>query len=94
MKIIRIAEFRKDADELEFWMPSDYTCKMISHLRNYNVTVQIRISPMEGNKKIRDQDAFFLTPAGEKGRRTKIKQSIDGFCERQGLPLPKWPTNF
>jgi hypothetical protein len=94
MKTIKIAEFRKDADELEFWIPSDYTCKMISHLRGYDVIVQIRISPMEDNKIFRDQDAFFLTPAGGNERRTKIKQSINGFCEKHGLTSPKWPGNF
>jgi hypothetical protein len=94
MKTIRIVEFRKDADELEFWIPSEFTCEMISHLRNYDIIVNIRISPIEDNKKIRDQDAFFLCPVGEKERRTKIKQSINGFCEKHGLALPKWPENF
>ena len=94
MKTIRIVEFRNDADELEFWIPSEFTCEMISHLRNYDIIVNIRISPIEFNKKIHDQDAFFLCPTGEKRRRTEIKQSIKGFSEKHGLALTKWPENF
>jgi hypothetical protein len=96
MKTIRIAEFRKDADELEFWIPHDYTCKMISNLRfhRYYLAVQIHISPMEGNQINRDQDVFFLHLNGEKKKRAEIKQSINEFCKNNGLELPTWPENY
>jgi hypothetical protein len=94
MKTIKIIGFRKDADELEFWIPSDYTFKMISHLRNCNVIVQIRISPIEDNKIIRDQDAFYLHCNGDEKKRAEIKESINGFCESNDLQLPNWPKIF
>jgi hypothetical protein len=95
MRTVKIIGFRKDADELEFWMPHDYTCKMISHLRDYGkVIVQIRISPMEDNKIFRDQDAFYLHLNREQGKRTEIKQTINQFCEANGLVAPTWPKNY
>ena len=94
MKAIDIFEFREDANELGFWIPYDFTCKMISHLRNKMIHAQIDISPMEENKTIRDRDRFYIFPIGAKERREQIKESINGFCERHGLSFPKWPSNF
>lgn len=94
MKTINISEFREDADELEFWIPCDYTSKMISHLRN-KIRVEIGLSPFPSdNRTIRDQDKFLIFPTGKKENREQIKKSINEFCGRQNLPLPKWPTNF
>lgn len=83
-----------DPDQLEFQIPSDYTCKMISHLRNKNIIVQIRLSPQEGNQIMRDRDTFFINQNGNKEKRAEIKQSINQFCRNNGLDMPTWPENY
>jgi hypothetical protein len=98
MKTIKIIGFRGglNQDELEFRIPNDYTCKMISHLRLYPdwLGVQIHISPADGIQKDRNRDAFFLHENGDKIKRAEIKKSINGFCEKNGLLLPTWPDDF
>jgi hypothetical protein len=97
MKTIQNIKFgiALNQDELEFWIPTEYTCKMISHLRfGVDVTVNIRLFPYEDNQIIRDYDAFYLLRNGDKDKRVKIKQSINGFCEKNGLQIPEWPENF
>jgi dolichyl-phosphate-mannose--protein O-mannosyl transferase len=98
MNTIKIIGFggNLNQDELEFQIPHDYTCKMISHLRLYPdwLGVQIHISPMEGNQINRDCDTFFIHENGDKEKRTKIKQSINKFCESQKLEPPTWRENY
>jgi hypothetical protein len=92
MTPLNIVALREDADELELWIHCDYTCKMISHLRN-RITTRIVLSPIEtGEKIIHDHDRFFLSPIN--GRREKIKKTVNGFCDQERLPLPTWPDNF
>jgi hypothetical protein len=91
---INICEFEEDADELEFWILCNYTCKMISHLRN-KIRVEVGLSPIPNNNEIiRDQDRFYIFPTGTKKNRMHIKKSINGFCSNHSLPLPTWPSNF
>ena len=99
MKTIKIIGFGENLnqDELEFQIPHDYTCKMISHLRLYQhwLGVQIHISPMGDNNQInRTCDTFFVHENGDKKKRAEIKESINGFCKLHQLELPVWPANY
>jgi hypothetical protein len=94
MKTLTIQEFREDADELEFWIPCDFTFKMIEHLRGKDIGVQIMLNPVKGNMRAFDQDVFSLAPVGKNKRRSKIIESVNGFCEKNRLATPIWPDNF
>lgn len=99
MKTIEIVGYGEglNPDELELQAPCEHTCKLIDHLRHYKdwLGIQIYVSPMGENSRImRDRDTFFLHQIGDKKKRDEIKQSINGFCERNNLSLPKWPDYF
>jgi hypothetical protein len=92
MKTINIKGFQ--ADELEFWIPKEFTSKMADSLRNTDIRVSIQLAPIDDNRAMRDVDAFFVALVGEKPRREKIKEFIVQFGQRNGLEIGEWPKDF
>ena len=91
---IESIHFRADADALEFWIPSEFTTKMMELFRHKDIRVTVQMSPMEGNEIMHYRDEFRLVPVGKPGRRAKIKQLINQFCAKHGLQTANWPSEF
>lgn len=92
MKTINIKGFQ--TDELEFWVPKEFTSIMADSLRDRDIRVSIQLAPMDDNRVMREVDAFFMAPVGEKPRREKIKEFIVQFGQRNGLEISEWPKGF